>query len=275
VQYEVAEAEECTVAQGDVVGWYHAGQGVTSYGRIVLPDGTMGEVCTGATCHDVHWHYGDHPGVGGLLTFDAGGGRDYSVAASVVYGGAAAVGAAQAGWCHTDAEQDGPCMWDRNYERVTERFCADACVSRAWCIAYSFKDGGVDHERCRLFAATRAELVASGSFTEQCGGADGRVTHGNGWDQVVCHIMGGGGGGAAKPAPVPAAAFACPFDLTQPNNGNSNLLSSEDAYAGAEELATNAFDDSLATTWAVQNKYGDAHVVYDFGVPTEVHGGAT
>ena len=59
--YEIPAAEQCGVQSGDVIGWYHQGQGVVDY--------TMGrndpsEVDT------IRWHYGDHPGVGRVVDFD-------------------------------------------------------------------------------------------------------------------------------------------------------------------------------------------------------------
>ena len=68
--FQLPESEHCYVQRGDVIGWFHKNQGVTDY------DGGG---------HDVKWHYGDHPGIGGQLTFDAGGARTYSVAATVRY----------------------------------------------------------------------------------------------------------------------------------------------------------------------------------------------
>jgi hypothetical protein len=35
--------------------------------------------------NDVRWHYGDHPGTGGEITFEGGGGRVYSIVATVAY----------------------------------------------------------------------------------------------------------------------------------------------------------------------------------------------
>lgn len=71
-QVEVAQPEQCNVLPQDVVGWWHAGQGVTDF------DGGGDEV---------RWNYGhaEPPAVGDEVTFDGSGTRTYSLAVSVVY----------------------------------------------------------------------------------------------------------------------------------------------------------------------------------------------
>jgi hypothetical protein len=70
LSFMLPESEHCFFQLGDVIGWYHTAQGVTDYDN---------------AGHDVHWHYGDHPGIGGQVTFDGGGARTYSIAATVAY----------------------------------------------------------------------------------------------------------------------------------------------------------------------------------------------
>jgi hypothetical protein len=71
-QVEVAQPEQCSVLPQDVVGWWHAGQGVTDF------DGGGDEV---------RWNYGHAQAVavGDQVTFDGSGSRTYSLAVSVVY----------------------------------------------------------------------------------------------------------------------------------------------------------------------------------------------
>ena len=71
-QVEVAQPEQCNVLPQDVVGWWHAGQGVTDFD-------SGGD--------EVYWNYGhaQPPAVGDQVTFDGSGMRTYSLAVSVVY----------------------------------------------------------------------------------------------------------------------------------------------------------------------------------------------
>lgn len=72
-QVEVAEPDQCHVLPQDVVGWWHAGQGVTDFDN-------GGD--------EVRWNYGHQqpPAIGDEVTFDGTGARTYSLAVSVVYG---------------------------------------------------------------------------------------------------------------------------------------------------------------------------------------------
>ena len=58
--FEIPAEEHCTVRDGDVIGWYHQSSGIIDfdYGR---DDGSA---------DTVRWHYGDHPGIGGVVDFD-------------------------------------------------------------------------------------------------------------------------------------------------------------------------------------------------------------
>ena len=71
-QVEVSAADECVVRAQDVVGWWHAGQGVTDFDN-------GGD--------EVKWEYGfpATPGVGDEVTFTGSGARTYSLSVSVVY----------------------------------------------------------------------------------------------------------------------------------------------------------------------------------------------
>lgn len=88
--YELDPSDHCNVQAGDLIGWQHLHQGVTDYS-----DGDAdADACAASPyCPNVNravrWHFGNHPGVGGSITFNAGGdagNRVYSVQATVVYG---------------------------------------------------------------------------------------------------------------------------------------------------------------------------------------------
>ena len=75
-----------------MIGWQHVAQGVTDYSNDIADAAAC---AASPLCSDVdravRWHYGNHPGVGGTISFDAdgsAGNRVYSVQATVVYGGA-------------------------------------------------------------------------------------------------------------------------------------------------------------------------------------------
>jgi hypothetical protein len=90
--YELEPSDHCNVQAGDIIGWQHEGQGVTDYssGNADAAACEASPYCT-STDRAVRWHYGDHPGVGGTITWDpasSAGNRVYSVQATVVYGGA-------------------------------------------------------------------------------------------------------------------------------------------------------------------------------------------
>ena len=87
--YELDPSDHCNVQAGDVIGWQHVGQGVTDYSN---NDADAAACAASPLCSDVdravRWHYGNHPGVGGTISFDptdSAGNRVYSVQATVVY----------------------------------------------------------------------------------------------------------------------------------------------------------------------------------------------
>lgn len=69
IRHEVLTVDQCEVAAGDVIGWYHQGQGVIDWNE----DGG----------NTVRWQLGDRAEVGSTLAFGASGSRTYSIRAEV------------------------------------------------------------------------------------------------------------------------------------------------------------------------------------------------